>query len=247
MNRLSKNTVIPLYHQLADLLRSKISSGEYALGQQLPSERELMSTYEISRNTVRDAIDVLVQEGLVERDHGRGTFVALPKLKLGLTRMTSFSEDMRERNLRPASQLLNSEVIFPPDAVAARLQALPGEKVLYLKRLRLADDLPMAINISYFTLTQFPDLAKENFQDESAYWILEHKYQVRLSHAEQTMRACSATQNQAELLKIAKGDPILVIEGVAFNCDSVPIEFMTQIYRGDRYVFSINPIRLHPG
>jgi len=247
MNRLSKNTVVPLYHQLAELLREKISSGEYALGQQLPSERDLMSTYKISRNTVRDAVDVLVQEGLVERDHGRGTFVALPKLKLGLTRMTSFSEDMRERNLRPSSQLLKSELLFPPDAIASRLQLEPGEKVLYLKRLRLADDLPMAINISYFTLSQFPGLETEDFQDESAYWILEHKYQVRISHAEQAMRACIATQNQADLLKIAKGDPILVIEGVAYNSDAMPIEFMTQIYRGDRYVFSINPLRLHPG
>jgi len=247
MDRLSKNAVIPLYHQLADLLRSKISSGEYAPGQQLPSERELMSTFKISRNTVRDATDVLVQEGLVERDHGRGTFVALPKLKLGLTRMTSFSEDMRERNLLPSSQLIDLEVIFPPDAVAERLQMLPGEKVLYLKRLRLADDLPMAINISYFILEPYPSLAGENFQDESAYWILEHKYLVRLSHAEQTIKACVATQNQADLLKIAKGDPILVIEGVAFNCDNLPMEYMTQIYRGDRYVFSINPLRLHPG
>lgn len=247
MDRLSKNIVVPLYYQLAELLRSKISSGEYTLGQQLPSERELMSTFSISRNTVRDAIDVLVQEGLVERDHGRGTFVALPKLKLGLARMTSFSEDMRERNLHPSSELLKTEVIFPPDAVAERLQVLDGEKVLYLKRLRLADDLPMAINISYFPLSAYPTLANEDFAQDSAYWILEHKYQVHISHAEQTIKACLATQNQADLLKINKGDPILVIEGVAFNMDALPIEFMTQIYRGDRYVFSINPLRLHPG
>lgn len=247
MERLSKNAVVPLYYQLAEMLRNRITSGEYSIGQQLPSEREMMSTFTISRNTVRDAIDVLVQEGLVERSHGRGMFVSSPQLKLGLSRMTSFTEDMRERNLRPSSQLIKAEVIFPPEAIAQALQLIPGEKVLYLERLRLADDLPMAINLSYFPYTQYPALLEEESYTGSMYQILEEKYSVRIAHAEQTVKAAVATQQQAEWLKIAKGDPILVIAGTAFSSDDLPVEYMHQIYRADRYVFSINPIRFHKG
>lgn len=244
MPKLAKNSVLPLYHQLAETLRGKIAAGEYAIGDQLPSERELMSIFDISRNTVRDAIDVLVQDGLVERDHGRGTFVAQPQLKLGLTRLTSFSEDMRERNLQPSSQLLKSEVSYPPEMVAHRLQLLEGDKVLYIERLRLADEIPMAINTSYFSLARCPQLSEENIGEGSIYSLLETRYQIHISHAEQTVRARIANQSQADLLKIAKGDPLLVIEGVAFNTESQPIEYMNQIYRADRYIFSINPVRL---
>lgn len=243
MPKLSKNSALPLYYQLAESLRAKITTGEYAVGDQLPSERELMSIYDISRNTVRDAIDVLAQDGLVERDHGRGTFVARPQLQLGLTRLTGFSEDMRERNLEPTSVLLKLEVKVPPDAVASRLQLLKDEKALYVERLRMADNLPMAINNSYFSLARCPQLINEDFGNVSIYHIMETKYQVRITHAEQTVRACIATQAQADLLKIARGDPLLVMEGVAFSTENQPIEYMTQIYRADRYVFSINPVR----
>lgn len=247
MDKLSKNAVVPLYYQLADVLRNRITSGEFNVGQQLPSERDLMSTFTISRNTVRDAIDVLVQEGLVERSHGKGMFVSSPQLKLGLSRMTSFTEDMRERNLRPSSQLIKAEVIYPPEAIAHELQLLEGEKVLYLERLRLADDLPMAINLSYFPFSQYPALLDEESYNGSMYQILEEKYQVHIAHAEQTVKAAVATQQQADWLKIAKGDPILVIAGTAYSSDDVPVEYMHQVYRGDRYVFSINPIRFRKG
>ncbi len=244
MVQLAKNSVLPLYYQLAESLRSKILAGEYAVGDQLPSERELMSLHDISRNTVRDAIDVLVQDGLVVRDHGRGTFVAQPQLKLGLTRLTSFSEDMRERNLKPSSILIKSEVFVPSQDVARKLQLNDGENVFHVERLRLADEIPMAINISYFSLRICPQLATEVIGEGSIYGLLENKYQVKISHAEQTVRARIANQYQADLLKISRGDPLLVIEGVAFNTDNQPIEFMTQFYRADRYIFSINPVRM---
>lgn len=244
MPKLTKNSVLPLYYQLAESLRGKITGGEYAVGDQLPSERELMSIYDISRNTVRDAIDVLVQDGLVERDHGRGTFVAHPQLQLGLTRLTGFSEDMRERNLAPSSVLLKLEVKIPPEAVAHKLHLLDDEKTLYVERLRLADNLPMAINNSYFSLATCPQLVNEDFGNVSIYNIMETKYNLHIAHAEQTVRACIATQVQADLLKIVRGDPLLVIEGAAYSTDNQPIEYMTQIYRADRYVFSINPVRM---
>ena len=142
MDKLSKNIVVPLYYQLAELLRSKISSGEYTLGQQLPSERELMSTFSISRNTVRDAIDVLVQEGLGRTGSRAGDICRAAEIEIG-----AFADDELFRGYaraKPASvlELLKLEVVFPPDAVAERLQVEGGEKVLYVKRCALQTTCP---------------------------------------------------------------------------------------------------------
>ncbi len=244
MPQLNKSSALPLYYQLAKTLRDKIHAGEYQQGDQIASERELMDTYEVSRNTVRDAIDSLVNEGLLEREHGRGTFVANPTMKLGLTRLTSFSEDMRERHLVPSARLISKELMVPPPTVQKQLNLLGEDKVLKLVRLRYADDIPMALNISYFSLESCPGLSEEDFATNSVYEILERKYAVRLSRAEEIVRADSASDFQAEMLKVQPGMPILVIEGVVFQEDGRPIEHLCSIYRSDRYVFSINPVRV---
>jgi GntR family transcriptional regulator len=244
MPQLNKISALPLYHQLAKTLRDKIRSGEYQHGDQIASERDLMDTYQVSRNTVRDAIDCLVNEGLLERKHGSGTFVADPTMKLGLMRLTSFTEDMRERHLEPSSRLISKELVLPAPLIQKQLGLLNNEKLLKLVRLRYADGTPMALNISYFSLYSCPGLGEEDFTDQSVYEVLERKYGVRLSRAEQIIRADSADEFQAEMLKINPRDPILVIEGIVFEEDGRPIEHLCSIYRSDRYVFSINPIRV---
>ena len=242
---LSKNSIIPLYYQLANYLREKIVEGEYALGAQLPSERDLMQQFNISRNTVREAIDLLEQEGLVQRNHGRGTFVSQPRLKLGLTRLTSFSEDMKERGLKPSSKMLNFKIIYPPKNIVHNLQLSGGEKVLFVKRLRFADNIPMAINISYFSPSLCPKLSTESIGNNSIYDILEEKYHIQISHADQVIRAKVANSYEANLLQISINDPLLIIEGIVYDNENHPIESMSQIYRADRYAFLINPIRIH--
>lgn len=244
MPQLNKISALPLYYQLAQALRDKIRAGEYTKGDQIASERELMDVYRVSRNTVRDAIDCLVNEGLLVREHGRGTFVADPTLKLGLMRLTSFTEDMRERHQVPSSRLISKEVLTPPPAVQKQLGLLEYEKVFKIVRLRYADGIPMALNISYFTLDSCPGLVEEDLENQSVYEILERKFGVRIARAEQIIRADNASDYQAQMLSVNAGVPILVIEGVVYQEDGRPIEHLCSIYRSDRYVFSINPVRL---
>lgn len=244
MPKLNKNSALPLYYQLAQALREKIRAGEYAKGDQIASERDLMDVYQVSRNTVRDAIDSLVNEGLLAREHGRGTFVADPMLKLGIMRLTSFTEDMRERHQEPSSTLISRALLAPPPTIQQQLGLLSEEKALKIERLRFADGIPMSLNISYFNLQTCPGLVEENIENQSVYEILERKFGVRLARAEQIIRADSASEYQAQMLNVAAGVPILVIEGVVFLEDGRPIEHLCSIYRSDRYVFSINPVRV---
>jgi GntR family transcriptional regulator len=244
MPQLNKTSALPLYFQLAKTLRDKIRAGEYAKGDQIASERELMDQFQVSRNTVRDAIDCLVNEGLLVREHGRGTFVGDPTLKLGLMRLTSFTEDMHERHQEPSSKMISSEVLVPPPSIQKQLNLLPGEKAFKVIRLRFADGIPMALNISFFSLETCPGLIEENLEKQSVYEVLEKKFGVRIARAEQIIRADSASEYQADMLGVSEGVPILVIEGVVLQEDGRPIEHLCSIYRSDRYVFSINPVRV---
>lgn len=243
MPKLNKNSSIPLYQQLARNLQKQIRSGVFKIGSQLPTERELMRVYEVSRNSVREALDVLAAEGLVQRDQGRGTFVADSKLKLGLLRLTSFTEDMQERHLRPSSHLLKRSIEIPPAGIGELLQLLPDEPALYVERLRFADDIPMAINRSYFSLDVCPGLADEDLGSDSIYALIENKYHIHLIQAKQTIRAAHASKTEAELLNISPNLPVLIIEGVVFTQDEFPIEHLRSIYRSDRYEFAISAIR----
>lgn len=244
MTTLIKTSPIPLYHQLAQILRSQIRSGVFQPGAKLPPERELMNLYGVSRNTVRQAIDLLAREGLLQRDQGRGTFVSRPKLRLGVMQLTSFTEDMLERNLKPSSKLLRRSIEIPPEQVADALGLAPGEKAILIERLRFADDTPMALNTSYFVLALCPGLAQEDVESQSIYWLLENKYGLRIARAEQTIRATSASHQEAVLLAVPPGAPLLVVEGVAIAEDERRVEYLRSIYRSDRYEFTVNPIRL---
>jgi GntR family transcriptional regulator len=234
---------MPLYLQLAQKLKQKIRSGEISTGDTMPSERELMMTYQVSRNTIRQAIDLLEREGLVERIQGKGTFITNPRLKIGLMRLSSFTEDMLERNMTPASRLLDRRMMAPPEHIARMLGILPGEQALFIERLRFADEIPMALNVSYFAIQNCPGLAVEDVNSESIYSLLEKKYGLQLARAEQSVRAAPAEPHEAHLLEIAVNSPLLVIEGVVYMANGSPIEHLRSIYRADRYEFSISPVR----
>jgi GntR family transcriptional regulator len=240
---LDRLSLTPLYLQLAQHLRELIRSGDLHPGMQLPTERVLAQDFQVSRNTVRLAIDQLANGGLIERIQGRGTFVTTPKLKLGLMRLTSFTEDMSERQLDPSSKLLHRSIERPPPEIAAEMKLGPHESMLLIERLRYADGIPMALNVSYFSLQLCSGLLHEDLEKNSIYSLLENKFGLRMARAEQCVRAIMASDDEAELLAVQPGSPLLVIEGVVFLEDERRVEYLRSFYRADRYEFEINPIR----
>lgn len=231
----------PYHEQILGHLLEAIQTGRLAVGARLPSERELAERYGVSRMTCRRALQELVDLGLAERQVGRGSFVAQAKVRQQLQGLTSFTEDMRALGLRPSSRLLAVGRRLP-DAEAQRLLGLRrGEPVLYLKRLRLADGTPMALEINHLPMLRLPGLEElpEEVLEGSLYQLLAGRWGRRPTRATQTLEACRAGPEQASLLGVEPGAPLLRMTRLTLDQDGVPLEFVRSYYRGDRYRFQV--------
>jgi GntR family transcriptional regulator len=233
INRANK---IPLHQQLYDLLYAKIRGGEWKEGQMIPAEPELISQYGVSRIVVRQVLNRLVSEGLILRQQGRGSFVAERRLEEGLTRIVSFTEDMRQRGLVPQTRILFRGLAPASREMAEKLGIQPGQELARLERLRLANDETLSIEDSYLVHRYFPDILDGDYAHTPLREVLENKYNVRIDYARQTIRAVQSTAEQARLLTIPTQAPLLMIERVSFSQRNLPVEFLRIHYRGDRYV-----------
>jgi GntR family transcriptional regulator len=236
MKQIDRNSKLPLYHQLYEILRGSIVSGARRPGDMLPPESELIEQYQVSRTTVRQVLDMLVSEGLIEREQGRGTFVAQPTVEQGLVRIVNFTEDMRMRGCEPSSKVLFSGLIPAPQDVAERLGIEPGEELARLERLRLADGTPMGVEESNLVHLYCPGVLKGDYVSHSLRETLENDYGIRLVRAKQMIRAILASPELADTLGIKPRSALLFIERISFSQENVPVEFLRIYYRADRYV-----------
>jgi GntR family transcriptional regulator len=236
MNSLSRESKLPLYQQLYDILRGELTRGQWKPGDMLPAESELMQRYGISRITVRQVLDMLVRDSLIYRQQGRGTFVAHPTIEQTQVRIVSFTEDMHQRGFRPGTEVLEAGLVPATADIAAKLAVEPGEVLAHLRRLRLADDEPMSIEDAYLVHRYFPGVLSGDYTMSPLRRTLEEKYGVRLVRAKQVLRAVMAPSTLARLLSVRQSAALLFIERVSFSAQGVPVEFLRIHYRGDRYV-----------
>lgn len=235
---ISKQSPLPLYYQLEEYLKQQIESGEWKPGDIMPSERELSEEFRISRMTVRQALTNLVNKNILFREKGRGTFVSHRKFEQNLQGLTSFSEDMERRGLASGSKLLYFEQVKAGDQVAEALAISPGDPVYKLKRIRLADQEPLAVETSYNPVSLFPELDQKIFE-KSLYHYIEENRQMRISHGTQTVEAALVTDEDAQHLMMEEGQPVLLIQRVTHLEDGRPFELVWSIYRGDSYKYRI--------
>ena len=236
---LDKNGFIPLYYQIQRALMEKIHSGELIEGDPLASEEELSRYYQVSRMTARQALHGLKISGYAFSEKGRGTFVSRPKLEKNIMHLQGFTEDMRQRGMKPSSKLLQQAAVPPTEELMQRLKLDNGDRVLRLRRLRLADGIPMALEDSHIPLRQFPGLDRIDFAKHSLYQTLRERYGVRVGYADEIIEALPATREESELLNIQKKASVLSITRVIMTTQESPIEFACSRYRGDRYRASI--------
>lgn len=222
----------PLYQQLERALRTAIESGYLAPDDALPPERDLATDFGVSRITVRKAIDGLVQEGLLVRRQGSGTFVRV-RVEKNFSKLTSFSEDMRARGRTPRSVWLRraAGTVTPEEAMS--LRSSPGTPVFRFHRIRYADDSPMALERATVLADCLPSLEAV---ESSLYEALERSGH-RPARALQRLRAVLFDAEQAELLAARERDPGLLVERIGFDRDGRAIEFSQSWYRGDTYDF----------
>ncbi len=241
---IDKDLPIPYHYQLRELLRDEITSGRWEVGEQLPSERELCDAFNLSRTTVREAIDALVSEGLLRREKGRGTFVAEPKIReMWLKEPDSFTASMLEQGYKIETHVLNLAVIPSPRKVARELRLRSGEPVIILERLRLILQEPILVVSSYLPEKLCPTLVNEDFVHNSLYQILREKYNIKIARARRMVEAVAATELEASLLNIRQGAPLLLIESTAYLEDGTPIEYFKARHRGDRTRFEIDSFK----
>ncbi len=235
--RLDPSSYVPLHMQLILLLRRAIESGAYQPDDRLPSERELAEHYGVSRITASAALQELVRAGLAYRRQGRGTFVARPRLS-EMSLGASFSEDMRRRGRNPSSRLIACEIIRPDERAAERLDLSPGADCIRLARVRLADGEPVAIEEAFIPAGLCPGLEDEDLERGSLYEVFSRRYGLRAAWADGFIEAAAADEQQALLLRLRPGEPVLSIWRVTYNESYVALEWVHSVYRADRFTFS---------
>ncbi len=230
---------VPKYYQLAEILRSQISEGQLNPNDQLPTEDALCETHNVSRGTVREAIRILVNAGLIRREQGRGTFVAHRQQPASsFFTLSSFEDDMRRQDRQPSIQVLVAEVIPAPAEVANRLEIKMGEPVLHIVRLQLADGLPVIYETRYLAQSLCPDLLSENLETTSIHWLLIEKYGIPLVRMTHTVEAGSLSEIESQLLQTQPGATAFIVDRLTYtekNGEKFPAVWFQAIYREDNY------------
>src|SRR3954469_6468160 len=221
---------------------------ELQVGDALPSERRLATDLGVSRPTLRAVIDELVREGLLLRRHGSGTYVAEPKIALPLT-MTSLSEDMTRRGMRPGSRVVAFECVAAGAKLGQRLQISPVDEVWVITRLRLADEETMAIEWLHAPRALLGDLRREELADHSYYELLRERRGIVIASGVQTIEPTVTSPEEAELLGVPVHSPAFLFERTTQSDGGEVVEFVRSVYRGDRYrlVTELRPAPREPG
>ncbi len=235
MDAINRQSKLPLYQQLYEMLRGNITRGEWKPGDLIPAESELIERYGVSRITVRQVLDMLVQEGLIYRQRGRGSFVAHPAVEQVLQRLVSFTDDMRQRGFAPSTRIVSSGLLPAPADIAGQLHILPGEELAKIERLRLADGEPMSVEESYLIHRYVPGILEKDFVADPLREVIDRNYGVRWLRARQVIRAINAPPALAVTLSVRPNVAVLFIERVSFSQQNVPVEFLRIYHRGDRY------------
>jgi GntR family transcriptional regulator len=229
---------VPLYHQIYLDLRQMIQRGVLSAGDTLPPELDIYQAYSVGRQTVRQAIARLVDEDLVERFAGRGTFVREQADHIQFFLDRSFTQQMREMGRVPHSQLLRQELGTVDRESVPALQAYQGVPCLTLERLRLGDSEPICHQTSTILSERCPGIEAQDFMNQSLYEVLATRYNLSINRIDHVVRAIAADEYRADLLGVPAGTPLLFVGTTTYLEGDIVIEYSSSYYRADRYEYS---------
>lgn len=230
--KLDKNTPIPLYFQLKELILAEIKNGAYPKDSAIPTEKELSKIFDISRTTVRQAIVELVQEGWLYRVKSKGTFVSRPKINQDfMQKMESYNDQIQRTGRTPRTEVLDFKVINAAPEIAEKLQIQMGDKVVYLYRKRYADEDPIVVLRTYLPYEKCSFVMEHDFEKESLYSVLSENDSVKISFIKRRVEVMEATSDDAIKLNMKRGKPIQFFASVGYNVFGDPIEYSLARYR----------------
>lgn len=210
-----------LYLRLSNTLAEQISDGSFPEGSLLPSEREMCEMYQVSRTTVRQALQDLARKSYIRVIHGKGTVVVRPQIQQELRSIYSFDEDMRRLKKNPKTQIMDFVQIVPGGAMADKLALPPGGSVYRIMRLRLANEEPMLLETNYLPCSRFPGLTRQMLEDRSLYQVLSSQYHLNIDVAEEAFEPILLRPMEAQFLRTGQGTLGMLVERIAYEGGSV--------------------------
>ena len=237
---IDKTSPVPLYHQVEQDLKQDIKAKQYAVGDPIPTEVDLIARYGVSRMTIRLAIEELEKEGYVKKIQGKGTFVKSQKVTQELGVITSWSETMRAQGKEPIAEKVHKCEIQAAPELAEEMEIEPGTRLYFIERLRCVDGEPVSISQIHIIADLAPGLLAIEEIKDSVYKVLEEQYHVELSTADEVVEACAADAKQAELLQIKEGYPIIKVTRLTRDPIGKTIELSRVWTRGDKYAYKVH-------
>jgi len=237
-----KKSAIPYYHQVKEAVRALIAKGNLKPGDMLPSEFCLSDQLGISRLVIHRAYRELTNDGLLIRQRSKGTFV-LPTSNRTHTidgPLFSLTESMTQEGLEPSNKILIQEIITSNEEVRKELRLPPGGKVVHVRSLRFVRDLPLAIEDLFFPYDRFPKMATEDLNNSSTYKTLDRLYDAHPHDALDLISAAAASAEEAELLGLQKGAPIMCVHRVATDRKSLPVEYTIVLFHSEHYHLAVH-------
>lgn len=236
--KLDKNSVLPIYYQLAKIIEKEIYEGRLNPGDALPAEHELAEQYEISRMTVRRAISELINAGLVYAQKGKGTFVSKPRLEDGVFELKDFHDEIRKRGMKPSAKLLGVKIVRANKMLAKKLDIPEETKCLYFRLLLSANDEPLIYENKYVVYSKQKPLLETELKDPS----LENLATLHGEHlpvmSKRVLHASVVTEEEAAVFGVAQYTPVFVVEQTLYDTDKKPIGWGKSICRGDQFKFT---------
>jgi GntR family mannosyl-D-glycerate transport/metabolism transcriptional repressor len=233
-----ENNSSPLYRQIANKIREHINNGEYTYGEAIPSEIKLSKKYGVSRVTVRQAIDTLVQEGLLYKVQGSGTYVKKAKIEHDIYTVQGFTEEMRRLNKEPVNKILEFKMEEPDDKIKQILHLQSGVMAFFVTRLRYVDEIPVVLEKTYLPVSLFPDLSYE-IMLSSKYEYIEKKKGLKIKESFQEIIPLLPDQEIKQLLELKKDIPILKMKLWSTLDNDIVFEYTELYFNSDKYKFTL--------
>ncbi|HHU65439.1 GntR family transcriptional regulator [Streptococcus sp.] len=227
--------MIPAYIRIHDAVKKQIDDGFWEIGQRLPSERDLADDYEVSRMTLRQAITLLVEEGILERRVGSGTYVASHRVQEKMRGTTSFTEIVRSQGKTPSSQVVSYQRKPANETEIQQLQLKPSDYVVRMERVRYADNVPLVFEVASIPEKLIREFKREDITEHFFQTLTDNGYEIGKS--QQTIYAKNASERVANYLKVPKNHAVLALTQVSYFTDGRPFEYVHSQYVGDRFEF----------
>jgi GntR family transcriptional regulator len=242
--KLDKQSTVPLYRQLAEMIAKAIRQGQFREGAKIPSEPELMATYGVSRVTVRQAMGVLLDQHSITRRQGMGTFVQGRVISQEMDDIFGFYPALRSKGLNPTTRILDSRFALPDPEAREQLQLAPGDEVFrFTRQYSLEESVWVVIQMNIpSSLAQ--NWTSREVAEKNSFRLLRENAGVQIGEASLKIRAAVAEGRVAEWLKIPRGHPVLELRRLTCSVEKRPVEFALLTFRGDAYELTA---RLQPG